>query len=88
MGRVKAVELVAHGVQCDRAGCSTLTPVRSEQSRPPGYYVTVARVTEGSKRYFRRSSELYFCAKECLLESMKWDLSRHCNAGTEELLIS
>jgi hypothetical protein len=78
MSRVKAVELVATGLQCDRVGCEVLTPTRNESSMStPGFYFPaggLVRVTDhGNVR--TNPEELFFHSKECLLDAMKWQLS-------------
>lgn len=74
MGKIKAKELVAHGWSCDDLTCDTVTPVRNSESRAPGYYIDIERVTDGMVRRVNRD-QLFFCSKECMLNALEFQFS-------------
>lgn len=71
--RVKAVELVAYGVECDNSSCSRMEVLRNGESVPDRWFrVNIGRAT-GKVR--RESGERWFCSKECFVNAVTWQLS-------------
>lgn len=76
MARIEAVELVAYGLKCDNTHCDTLVPTRNSTSKVQGYYLAGFERVGDSGYSAKAKEELFFCSKECLVEAMKWQISR------------
>lgn len=75
MGKITAVEVIAHGYECDN--CHKVTAKESRHKENEGYFIKskgFRRVTD-----FGHTStnidEMYFCSKECLINWVTFGIS-------------
>lgn len=74
MARIEAVERIAHAMVCDNTTCDVMVPMRGPTSKPTGYYVDLARVTD--QNVWRKTPEtLFFHNKDCMIDALQYQFS-------------